>query len=122
MDSQNWFTIINIVTTIVVGVILAKQIKSQKAIIDSYKDFVSVINPTVALQLKDAEIQQIKKNMSNDIQTLQNQNSELSFYVNHIINYLEETSKEVDISFDRDSFITDTLPSCRSILNSHKEL
>ena len=122
MDSQNWFTIINIVTTIVVGVILAKQIKSQKAIIDSYKDFVAVINTTVALQLKDAEIQQIKKNMSNDIQTLQNQNSELSFYVNHIINFLEETSNDVDISFDRDSFISDTLPSCRNLLNNHKEL
>ena len=57
MDSQNWFTIINIVTTIVVGVILARQIKSQKAIIDNYKDFVSAINPNVALQLKDIEIQ-----------------------------------------------------------------
>ena len=34
MDSQNWFTIINIITTIVVGVILAKQIKSQKAMQD----------------------------------------------------------------------------------------
>lgn len=122
MDSQNWFTIINIFTTIVVGVILARQIKSQKAIIDSYKDFVSAINPTVALQLKDAEIQQIKKNMSNDIETLQTQNTELSLYVNHIIKFLEDTYKEVETDFNRNSFITDTLPSCRNLLNNHKEL
>ncbi|MET3046595.1 hypothetical protein [Flavobacterium covae] len=122
MDSQNWFAIINILTTIFVGVILARQIKSQKAIIDSYKDFVSVINPTVALQLKDTEIQQIKKNMSNDIETLQTQNTELSLYVNHIIKFLEDTYKEVEVDFDRDSFITDTLPSCRNLLNNHKEL
>jgi hypothetical protein len=122
MDSQNWFIIANIIVTIVVGVILRNQIISQKTIIDKYKDFVSVIDPKTVLSLKDEEIQQIKKNMSNDIQTLQNQNSELSFYVNHIINYLEETTKEVDIKFDRDAFISDTLPSCRSLLNNQKDL
>lgn len=120
MDSQNWFIIVNIIVTIVVGIILKNQIISQKSIIDSYKDFVSAIDPKTALSLKDAEIEQIKKNMSNDILTLQKQVSELSFYVNHIIEYGEETSKEIALDFDRDSFITNNLPSCRTILDSYK--
>jgi hypothetical protein len=122
MDSQSWFTALNILVTIVVGIILRNQIKSQKAIIDSYKDFVSAINPLVALQLKDAEIEQVKKNMSNDIQTLQKQVSELALYANHIIEYTEKTSKDVNYGFDRDSFISNTLPSCRTILETHRDL
>lgn len=120
MDSQNWFTLLNILVTVIVGVILRNQIKSQKSIIDSYKDFVSVIDPKIVLGLKEEEINQIKLNTSNDIQVLQKQISELSFYVNHIISHGEESSKEIGITFDRDSFIRDVLPSCRNLLNFHK--
>lgn len=121
MTLQDWFILINFITTIIVGVVLSTQIKSQKSILDSYKDFVSAINPNVALQLKDIEIEQTKKNMSNDIQILQKQVSELSYYVNHVIEYAETTNKEIDFNFDRDSFITNNLPSCRALLDSHKE-
>jgi hypothetical protein len=60
--------------------------------------------------------------MSNDIQTLQNQVSELSSYVNYIIQYGEETSQEVDYNFDVDAFITNNFPSCRNVLSSQIEL
>ena len=122
IDYQNLFALINIIVTVIVGCVLGNQIKSQKSIINSYKDFATVIDPKKALLLKDEEIKQIKKNLSNNINTLQNQNSELSFYVNHIIEYLENTSKEINTSFDRDSFILDNLPSCKNILNNHNEL
>lgn len=122
MELQDTLISLNILTTLVVGYFLRSQIKSQKEIIANYKDFVSAINPSTALQLKDAEIEQIKKNMSNDIQTLQKQVAELSFYVNHIIEYGETTSNETDSVFDRDAFITNTLPSCRTILDSYKRL
>ncbi len=121
MTLQDWFTLVNFITTIIVGILLSTQIKSQKSILGNYKDYFSVTNPNIALQLKDAEIKQIKKNMSNDIQTLQKQVSELSAYVNYIIEYGETTSKEIDFNFDRDSFITNNLPSCRTILDSYIE-
>ena len=118
MDMQSWFIVVNIVVTIIVGVVLREQIKSQKSMIDNYKGFVEAIDPKKALALKDEEIEQIKKNMSNDILTLQNQVSELSSYVNHIIDYGESISEEADYNFDRDAFITNNLPSCRSILST----
>ena len=107
---------VNIVVTIIVGYILKSQIKSQKTIIDKYKDFANVIDPKKAIALKDVEIEQIKKNMSNDIQTLQIQVSELSSYVNYIIEYSENIDKEINYNFDKDSFITNNFPSCRAIL------
>lgn len=116
--SQDYLIIINIIITLIVGGVLLSQIRAQKTIIDKYKDFANVIDPKKALSLKDVEIEQIKKNMSNDIQTLQNQVSELSSYVNYIIQYGEETSQEINYTFDVDAFITNNFPSCRNVLNS----
>jgi hypothetical protein len=120
MELQQWLIIFNIIATIGVGFILRNQIISQKTIIDKYKDFVSVIDPKTALHLKDKEIEQIKKNMSNDILTLQTQLSEMSNYVNYVINYLEQQNKEIPINFNKDVFITENMPSCRNILNSQE--
>ncbi|MDI6047536.1 hypothetical protein [Flavobacterium yafengii] len=118
MDGNAFLILANIIITLVVGCILKVQIKSQKTIIDKYKDFADVIDPKKALSLKDVEIEQIKKNMSNDILTLQSQVSEFSSYVNYIIEYGEETSQEINYNFDKNVFITNNFPSCRSILNA----
>jgi hypothetical protein len=42
---ETFLIITNIILTAIVGVVLRRQIKSQKALIDKYKDFADVIDP-----------------------------------------------------------------------------
>jgi len=107
----------NILTTLVVGCILRSQIKSQKTIINNYKDFADVIDPKKALSLKDDEIIQIKKNYSNDIEILQKQVYELSTYTNHVLNHFENQAIEIEMpnEFIKDSVIINNMPSCRNL-------
>ena len=117
MDSQNFLVVVNILVTVAVGIILLRQISAQKSIMDRYKDILSVLDTKAILSLKDEEIKQVKKNMSNDINILQTQVSELSTYVNHVFDVAEETVKESDFNFDRDAFINTNLPNCRDLIN-----
>lgn len=119
MDWNLILIVANIITTLIVGCILRGQIKSQKTIIDKYKEFADVIDPKKALSLKDYEIGQIKKNYSNDIEILKKQVHELSTYTNHVLDYFERQAKENEIpdEFIKDSVVINNMPSCRSLFN-----
>lgn len=118
MDSQSFLIVVNIIITLIVGVILIRQISAQKSIMDRYKDYLSVTDTKTILSLKDEEIKQVKKNMSSNIEILQTQVSELSIYVNHVLEWADETTKNIDYNFDRDAFINTTLPNCKNILDN----
>ena len=118
MDSQILIGL-NILVTVGVGVILRRQIKAQKSIIDKYKDFADVIEPQKALSLKDDEILQIKKNYSNDIEILQKQIFELSNYTNHVLNFFEAQAIEMKQpnEFIKESVVINNMPSCRNLFD-----
>jgi hypothetical protein len=118
MDSQILIGL-NILVTVGVGVILRRQIKAQKSIIDKYKDFADVIEPQKALSLKDDEILQIKKNYSNDIEILHKQIFELSNYTNHVLNFFEAQAIEMKQpnEFIKESVVINNMPSCRNLFD-----
>ena len=41
MDSQSFLIVVNIIITLIVGVILIRQISAQKSIMDRYKDYLN---------------------------------------------------------------------------------
>ena len=76
--------------SVLVGVILVKQIRVQKTIIAKYEIYSKSIDPTKALNLKDEEVAQIENNFGNDRELLQKQVYELSSYINEILNNVEK--------------------------------
>ena len=121
MDSQILIGL-NILATFVVGYILKRQIASQNQIIANYKGYIESTDATRVIKLKDEEVEQIKKNLSLDINTLQRQVSEMSVFVNHVFNTYEDMAKDMgepDL-FDRDSVIFNIMPSCQQVLDSDK--
>jgi hypothetical protein len=119
MDWSSILVIGNIISTFIVGYILRSQIKSQKSIIENYKDFASLIDPKKVLSLKDDEIAQIKKNYSNDTEILQKQIYELSNYTNHVLNVFEKQAKEMGMpnEFIKESVVINNMPNCRNLLS-----
>lgn len=121
MDSQILIGL-NILATVVVGYILKRQIASQNQIIANYKGYIESADATKVIKLKDEEIEQIRKNLSLDINTLQRQVSEMSVYINHTFSKYEDMAKDINEPdlFDRDSVIFNIMPSCQQILDSDK--
>ena len=121
MDSQILIGL-NILATFAVGYVLKRQITSQNQIIANYKGYIESTDATRVIKLKDEEVEQIKKNLSLDVNTLQRQVSEMSVFVKHVFNTYEDMSKDMgepDL-FDRDSVIFNIMPSCQQVLDSDK--
>lgn len=116
---ENILNIINIITIAVVGVILFNLNKSQKSIIQNYKDYISSIDPNKALSLKDVEMEQIKKIYSNDIELLQKQVHELRNYTNYILNHFESVAEDLGepSEFNKETVINNNMPNCRSLFD-----
>ena len=120
MDSQSIFIILNIIATVVVGIILKRQINSQNQIIANYKGYIESTDATRVIKLKEEEVEQIKKNLSLDINTLQRQVSEMSVFINHVFNTYQDMADDMNEPnlFDRDSVIFNIMPSCQQVLDS----
>jgi transcriptional regulator with PAS, ATPase and Fis domain len=113
--------IVNILATIYVGYILHKRVKSQKELLQSYKDHLSVLDPKKSLFLKEQEIKQMSKlnNLNKDITT--KQMSELIFYMEHILNHFEDEAKSIgeEQLFKKETIIRNNMPSCLNLFNLH---
>ena len=110
--------------SVLVGVILVKQIRVQKTIIAKYEIYSKSIDPTKALNLKDEEVAQIENNFGNDRELLQKQVYELSSYINEILNNVEKIREELgDDSgvLDKSSTIVNYMPSCKKIFDSYEK-
>ncbi len=123
MDGQAWLQIGSIATTIIVGIILAKQIKSQKQLIEQYKGYIEAVNPEKVITLHERQISQIESINSKTIEELRTQVLELGLYANHIIHSYERTAKnlnEPDL-FNRIAVINRNMPNCAAVLEKINE-
>lgn len=123
MDLNAWLTIIGMIITGIVGVILYRQIKSQKDIIKHYKGLVGRLDPKNVLILKDAEIEQMKRIADNDVNNLKGEVVELANYVDTLLTMYENMAKEIGHpeSFNRQRAIDRNLPKSANLLNEiHK--
>lgn len=119
LNLNSYLTIGGTIITGIVGVILSRQIKSQKEIINHYKGLVEALDPNRIIRLKEAEIDQLKRLADNDINKLRTEAFELGNYVDFILTTYEKTAKAYDKPemFIRQSVIDMNMPSCTNILN-----
>ena len=111
-------TAVIVVTNIIVGYILWRQIKSQSEIIDKYKGLVESINPDKIISLHQRELEQLNKITTTDITQLQSQVNELSYFVVHA---LHVTFKESD-DFNEEAFINRIMPHSIEPIKKSKEI
>ena len=121
MDLSSILIIVNIIATIVVGYILTTQIKSQSSIIGHYKDLVNSLGYQKNISLRDDHIKQVQNNMGYDLKVLQKQNEELAIYVDHVFNVMEGMGQDSDEPFDRESVISNNMPSCFSLISLKRD-
>jgi hypothetical protein len=112
-------TAIIVLTNIIIGVILKRQIKSQSEIINHYKGLVKATDPTKMIMLHEKEVQKITESMNSNIQELRSQVIELGNYTDEILNQYERIAKSIGEPelFNRDLVVLNNLPSCRGLLS-----
>lgn len=121
---QGVLILISIGTTIWVKIILKKQIKSQNAIIESYKGLVDATNPDKIIALHEKEIAQIKRMADGDIELLKTQVIELGRVVTHQIEEFERWARNIGQPelFNRITYINNNMPHCSRVINVILEL
>jgi 5-bromo-4-chloroindolyl phosphate hydrolysis protein len=108
------FWITTLITNIVIGVILHRQIKSQKELLSGYKDFISAIDPDKIIKLHDRHIEQINSVNYNDISVLKKQLQETAHYCKHVLKIMSQNPE-----FNREAFINRILPNCKDMLQEN---
>ncbi len=122
MNPTIYLPIISIIATVIVGVILSKQIKTQKEIINGYKGLVDSVNPDKIIKLHDREIDKIKADMSFDINELKTQIFELATFADEIIEGFQDILKTAKVEEDfRKASIEESMPHCRKLLEEIKQ-
>lgn len=121
MNTETYLMLSSIATNIIVGVILSRQIKSQKQIIEGYKGLVEATDPIKIVLLQKEEVKKIKDSASNDIAELKTQVQQLANVVAHNIEIMEryENFHKEDVyslGFNRLTWINTNTPNCGSIL------
>jgi hypothetical protein len=122
MTNAEIFTLISIGTTVIVGIILRQQIRSQKQIIDKYKGFVEATDPDKIITLHKREVEKIEQGMKADINELKTQVIELAQYVNYILDDYARMAKnigqpELFTDNDRAALINRNMPHCAGVLD-----
>lgn len=118
MNNQ-WLEIVSIATTIIVGIILARQIKSQKQLIEQYKGYVEAVNPEKVIALHNRQIELITSLNNQTQQELKQQVFELGWYVNHILARNEASVKSINdptFFYSSADVIGRNMPNCISVL------
>lgn len=123
MSTELLFIIISMVVNSLVGVILFRQIKSQKEIIESYKGLMEATDPSKIVLLQKEEVEKIKRVASNDIAELKLQVQQLANVAAHSIEMMEnhETNHKntkFSIGFNRNTWINMYLPNCGAVLEA----
>lgn len=123
MELTEILTGVSIIATAIVGIILSRQIKSQKEIIEKYKGLVEATSPDKIIALHDREIDKIKTLMDSDIKELRTQVIEMGSYIDYDLNKMEEMAKSINQPeiFDRSArvgIINRQMPHCVAILDS----
>src|SRR5574340_1011085 len=94
------FWITTLITNIIIGIILHRQIKSQKELLRGYKDFISAIDPDKIIKLHDRHIEQINSVNYNNTSILKKQLQETAQYCKHVLKIMSQNPE-----FKRYSFI-----------------
>ena len=117
MDITNpsiYLPIIAVIANVFVGIILYRQIKSQKEVIENYKGYVDAINPDKIIALHNKEIEQLKKITDFDHEQLTTQLLELAIYVeNHLTRIYSTYTPD---SIDRETHINRNIPHCAKLI------
>jgi hypothetical protein len=124
MNGQTWLEIGSIVTTIIVGLILARQIKSQRQLIEQYKGYVEAVNPEKVIKLHERQIEQLNEVNTKIVSQLQTQIIELGTYVDHTLNGYQKIANGFPDEpglFNRSAVINLNMPSCSGVLASIHE-
>ena len=87
--STEFYWISSLILNAIVGVILFKQIESQKQIIGIYKDYVSAVDPSKIVALQKEEVERIKKLASDDLNELKTQVQQLAIVAANNIELME---------------------------------
>lgn len=110
--------IVNIIANVGVGIILSRQIKSQKEVIKIYKDLLRASSPDDIITLHDREVAKIKQTMGLDIAELKTQIMELGTFADKVLKTHEEQMKLIGQSkrFSRSAIININMPNCAGVL------
>lgn len=120
-------TIIEIISTIVVGRILYIRIKEQNKIIQLYKEYANEVNPDKIIKLKDdmfntaqQKSQLTEDQLRDNIKILQTQCLQLALWVENDFTVSERTAKSIGEPelFIRESIINRHMPQCAKILKT----
>lgn len=76
-------TLVIVVVNILIGIILIRQIRSQKQVINIYKDLISAVSPEKIVALQKREVEQLNNIYSTDIKDLNIQTYQLARFVVH---------------------------------------
>ena len=115
MSTNEILTLVSIVATAFVGVILSRQIKSQKALIRQYEGYMNAINPEKVTALHDRIVEQLTQANEFDKKQLETQLLELAIYVDYYLTGLYKT--HFPDTPDRKTHIIRNMPHCEELLN-----
>ena len=120
--STEFYWISSLILNAIVGVILFKQIESQKQIIGIYKDYVSAVDPSKIVALQKEEVERIKKLASDDLNELKTQVQQLANVAANNIELMERhdtmTKKtEHNLGFNKLTWINTYIPNCGKIID-----
>lgn len=112
------------IAILIVGLILANQIRSQKTLLSKYKEYIEAVNPEKIIALHKREVEQLEATLTNDIKTLRGQVIQMAYYIDHDISHLEQMASTLDDPdiFNRDSHINRNLSDCAGILQKVREI
>ena len=119
MSTESVLTIISYFVTAVTGVILWRQISSQKELIIQYKGYIEAVNPEKVIALHKRQIELITSLNNQTQQQLKEQVFELGWYVTHILSNNEKAVKSINdpnFFYSSDSVIGENMPHCISVL------
>lgn len=117
MDITNpsvYLPILSVIANVFVGIILYRQIKSQKAVIENYKGYVEAVNPDKIIALHNKELEQLKKITDFDKDQLIKQVLELGIYVDNYLTHLY--SFDTPDSIDRETHVNRNMPNSAKLL------
>lgn len=116
MDTQIVQTILIIAVQLIVGGILLQQIRTQKQIINRYKEVIESTDNIIALH--NRELEQLKKVTEFDKEQLQNQALEMGIYIDNHLTRLYSIPIDIPDIIDRETHINRNLPHCSKFIKN----
>ena len=124
METQ---TIIIVVANIIIGGILLQNIRSQKQIINRYKELMEATDPDKIITFQKREIEQLTNITTTDIQELKIEVYQLASFAVHCIEQFEKNNKTLAYLgkpelFNQVAWINLNMPNCAKIINEIQEI